>query len=179
MMLGRNDPLRLVRAPLATPIGPLVLVMEEGGALFMAEFADSETRMDRWLQRRLVSGRYSLAAGTIVATIGQAFAHYFDGHLTALRDIPVRLDGTPFQNQVWSALRDIEPGETVAYGAFAERLGRPQAARAVGHANGANPLSIVGPSQRLVGADGDLTNYGGGIARKRWLLDHEARHVGR
>src|SRR5262245_28828732 len=77
MTLGRKEPLRLVRAPIATPIGPLVLVAEEGGALFMAEFADCEARMDRWLQRRLASAQHSLAAGAIAARIGEAFKRYF------------------------------------------------------------------------------------------------------
>ena len=79
---------------------------------------------------------------------------------------------------MWTTLREVIPGETLAYGAFAERLGRPNAARAVGHANGTNPLSIVVPCHRLVGANGALTKYGGGLERKRWLLDHEARCAG-
>ena len=78
---------------------------------------------------------------------------------------------------VWEALRRIPPGTTLTYGAMALRLGRPRGARSVGHANGANPISVVVPCHRLVGASGSLTGYGGGIARKRWLLDHEARHA--
>lgn len=172
-------PAELISETIETPIGPVVLVADETGALAMAEFADCEHRMDRWLQRRLHSGRYTLGPGAISAAVKQAFENYFGGDVAALRDVAVRLDGTAFQNEVWTALRGIPPGETFAYGAFAERLGRPQSARAVGHANGANPLSIVVPCHRLVGADGALTNYGGGIERKRWLLDHETRRARR
>jgi methylated-DNA-[protein]-cysteine S-methyltransferase len=178
-MRDRASSVRLISETVDTPIGGLTLVADENGALFMAEFADCADRVNRWLQRRLQSGRYTFQRGEVPPTIKQAIAAYFGGDVDALRHIPLRLDGTAFQNEVWSALREIEPGRTFGYGAFADRLGRPQSARAVGHANGANPLSIVVPCHRLVGADGDLTNYGGGIERKRWLLDHEARHAGR
>jgi methylated-DNA-[protein]-cysteine S-methyltransferase len=160
-----------------TPIGGLVLVVDEAGALVAAEFADVRDRLDRWLDRRLAAGSVAVGAGRVPDAIKAAFTAYFAGDLTALDALPIRLDGTSFQNEVWGALRRIAPGRTFGYGAFAERLGRPQAARAVGAANGANPLSIVIPCHRLVGADGDLTNYGGGLERKRWLLDHEARHA--
>jgi methylated-DNA-[protein]-cysteine S-methyltransferase len=177
-MRDKVSPVRLISETVETPIGALLLVADEEGALFMAEFADCADRVGRWLQRRLESGRYTLQPGEVSARIKQAFAAYFRGELPALRDIPVRLDGTAFQNEVWTTLRDIQAGRTFGYGAFAERLGRPQSARAVGHANGANPLSIVVPCHRLVGADGNLTDYGGGLERKRWLLDHEVRHSG-
>lgn len=169
----------LISGTVATPIGSLVVVEDDADALFMVEFGDCDDRMDRWLHHRLASGRYQLRAGTASAKTRQAFAAYFDGEVGILRSLPVRLDGTSFQNEMWTALREVVPGETLAYGAFAERLGRPSAARAVGHANGANPLSIVVPCHRLVGANGALTKYGGGLERKRWLLDHEARHAGR
>jgi methylated-DNA-[protein]-cysteine S-methyltransferase len=98
---------------------------------------------------------------------------YFAGDLGALRAIPVATAGTAFQRAVWSALREIPPGTTLGYGALARRIGRPSAIRAVGAANGANPVSVVVPCHRLVGAGGALTGYGGGLARKRWLLAHE------
>lgn len=172
-------PNRLISGTVGTPIGALALIVDEAGTLHMAEFADCLDRMERWLERRLGKDRTKLVAGDVLGPIEDAFDAYFGGDLGLLGSIPVKLGGTAFQNEVWSALRSIRPGETLAYGAFAERLGRPQAARAVGHANGANPLSIVVPCHRLVGADGALTNYGGGIERKRWLLDHEARHASR
>ena len=161
---------------IGTPIGDLTLAVDKDGALCMAEFSDQEERMERWLRRKPSCGRPELSGGG--ADIDAAFAAYFAGDLPALDGIALRLDGTPFQNGVWKALRAIPPGRTFGYGAFAERLGRAGAARAVGHANGANPLSIVVPCHRLVGANGALTNYGGGLERKRWLLDHEAHHTG-
>lgn len=173
----RREQTELISGTVATPIGPLVVIEDGADALFMVEFADCDHRMDRWLRHRLASGRYRLQAGTLSLRARETFAAYFDGEVGSLLSLPVRLDGTSFQNDMWTSLREIVPGETLAYGAFAERLGRPNAARAVGHANGSNPLSIVVPCHRLVGANGALTNYGGGLERKRWLLDHEARHV--
>ena len=169
---GRTD---LAFQVVETPIGGLTLAFDGDGVLCMAEFADCIERTERWLARK--PGRsppVQLGERVDAAT---AFVSYFTGDLRALHGIAIRLFGTSFQNTVWSVLRDIPPGRSFAYGAFAERLGRPQAARAVGHANGANPLSIVVPCHRLVGADGALTNYGGGLWRKRWLLDHEARYA--
>jgi methylated-DNA-[protein]-cysteine S-methyltransferase len=100
---------------------------------------------------------------------------YFAGQRTEF-DVPVTLVGTPFQRAVWAALRDIPYGETVSYGHLAERIGRPTAVRAVGLANGRNPISIIVPCHRVVGATGDLTGYGGGLERKQHLLDFE-RHA--
>lgn len=168
---------RFITATIDTPIGALVLIADEAGVLHMAEFADCLDRMERWLGRRFGKQRAGLSNGPVPEKVAAAFAAYFGGDLDAFEVLTVKLGGTAFQNTVWTALRDIRPGETFAYGAFAERLGRPRAARAVGHANGANPLSIAVPCHRLVGADGALTDYGGGLERKRWLLDHEARHA--
>lgn len=168
----------LVSESVDTPVGVVVLVESSGGMLCLAEFADRPGRIERGL-RRLGLWPAEVMAGKVAAATKAAFAAYFDGDIAALDRVPVELRGTPFQNDVWSALRRISPGEMLAYGAFAQRIGRPSASRAVGHANGANPLSIVVPCHRLVAADGALTNYGGGIERKRWLLDHEARYAGR
>lgn len=158
-----------------TPIGGLTLALDRDGALCMAEFADCAERTERWLARRPDRLHEQRLGGGMDAVT--AFAAYFTGDLRALDGIAIRLSGTAFQNEVWTALRTIPPGCTFGYGAFAERLGRQQAARAVGHANGTNPLSIVVPCHRLVGAGGALTKYGGGLERKRWLLDHEARYA--
>ena len=98
---------------------------------------------------------------------------YFEGTLTEF-DLPLGPRGTPFQQQVWAALCDIPYGETISYGELARRVGRPGSARAVGAANGSNPISIIIPCHRVIGSDGRLTGYGGGIDRKAWLLDHEA-----
>lgn len=171
-----KEQIGLTSGTVATPIGSLVVIEDDAEALFVVEFADCDHRVDRWLRHRLASGRYQLRAGTVSNKSRQAFAAYFDGEVGFLRTLPIRLDGTAFQNQMWTALRDVAPGEALAYGAFAGKLGRPNAARAIGHANGSNPLSVVVPCHRLVGANGALTNYGGGLERKRWLLDHEARY---
>jgi methylated-DNA-[protein]-cysteine S-methyltransferase len=107
-----------------------------------------------------------------LTTARRQLAEYFEGTRSVF-DLPVRLEGTPFQLEVWAALRRIPFGTVATYGEIARKLGRPEAARAVGAANGRNPISIVVPCHRLVGAGGGLTGYGWGIDRKRWLLDHE------
>ena len=96
--------------------------------------------------------------------------------MEALDRIPAVFSGTPFQNRVWKALRKIPIGTTTSYGALAKKIGEPKAVRAVGLANGSNPIGVVVPCHRVIGSDGSLTGYGGGLPRKKWLLDHEARH---
>jgi methylated-DNA-[protein]-cysteine S-methyltransferase len=103
-----------------------------------------------------------------------AISSYFAGELTAIDILPVQTAGTPFQREVWRALREITCGTTVSYAKLAERIGRPNAVRAVGLANGSNPIGIVVPCHRVIGSNGSLTGYGGGIERKRWLLEHES-----
>jgi methylated-DNA-[protein]-cysteine S-methyltransferase len=98
---------------------------------------------------------------------------YFAGDLDALDEIAVELHGTPFQTRVWTALRDVRAGTTISYAQLATRIGSPAAVRAVGAANGANPVAVVLPCHRIIGTNGSLTGYGGGLDRKRWLLDHE------
>ncbi len=105
-----------------------------------------------------------------------ALKRYFDGDISALDTIPVAFAGTPFQTKVWNALRTIAGGTTLSYGVLAKRIGEPKAVRAVGLANGSNPIGVVVPCHRVIGSDGSLTGYGGGLSRKRWLLDHEARN---
>lgn len=97
---------------------------------------------------------------------------YFEGRLRDF-DLPFAATGTPFQQRVWTALCDIPYGETISYGELARRIGQPTASRAVGLANGQNPISIIVPCHRVIGANGTLTGYGGGLERKRWLLAHE------
>jgi methylated-DNA-[protein]-cysteine S-methyltransferase len=175
-MQAASDPAPFIRQTIETPIGGLTLIAR-GERLSMAEFADCEHRMAKWLRARLSKAGGELKDGEVPVATARAFAAYFEGEIAILGTVEVEFSGTPFQNQVWSALRGIPPGRAFAYGVFAEQLGRPQAARAVGHANGANPLSIVVPCHRLVGAGGALVNYGGGLWRKRWLLDHEQRYA--
>jgi methylated-DNA-[protein]-cysteine S-methyltransferase len=109
-------------------------------------------------------------------TVRRQLEEYFSGTRTVF-DLAIRPEGTPFQLEVWAALERIPFGSVATYGEIARELGRPQGARAVGAANGRNPISIVVPCHRLVGSGGDLTGYGWGIDRKRWLLDHEREIV--
>jgi O-6-methylguanine DNA methyltransferase len=111
----------------------------------------------------------------VPAAIAAALDGYFAGDLTAVDAVPVATGGTEFQKSVWAALRSIPAGETRGYGALAAAIGKPGAARAVGLANGMNPIGIVVPCHRVIGASGALTGYAGGVERKRWLLAHEGR----
>jgi methylated-DNA-[protein]-cysteine S-methyltransferase len=98
---------------------------------------------------------------------------YFKGEIGVLKDLPVATAGTPFQTTVWKALRRIKSGTTISYAELARRIDKPRAVRAAGLANGQNPISIVVPCHRVIGSDGSLTGYGGGLSRKQWLLAHE------
>jgi methylated-DNA-[protein]-cysteine S-methyltransferase len=110
--------------------------------------------------------------------IADALRRYFEGELHALDDVPVRFDaGTPFQQEVWHALRTIPVGETISYAELARRVGRPTGFRAVGSANGRNPIAVVVPCHRVIAADGTLGGYSGGLDNKRWLLAHEGVSV--
>ena len=169
--------LALAIGTMDTPLGAFLPVTDDEGVLRAADFADCEARLRRLLDRRLGRASYELASGRVPATIKAALEAYFAGDLAAIGRIPLTAGGTAFQNAVWIALRAIAPGHPLTYSQLAVQMGRPRSARAVGHANGANPFSIIVPCHRLVGADGALTGYAGGIARKRWLLDHEARHA--
>lgn len=153
----------------ATPIGALLVAADAAG-LCAAEFADHGDRMTASLRRRF--GTFAIGAGDPFAARAR-LAAYFTGDLAAIDGLPLSLGGTPFQRAVWAALRRIPAGTTIAYRELAARSGYPAAVRAAGHANGQNPVSIVVPCHRAIGANGDLTGYGGGLERKRWLLAHE------
>jgi methylated-DNA-[protein]-cysteine S-methyltransferase len=152
---------------MATPVGQSILVTDDQGRLRVLDFGDYEDRMVRLLSRAY--GPVSLAT----TAIRRALEAYFAGDLSQLGQIPWATGGTDFQRTVWQALTSIPPGETLSYGALAARIGRPRAVRAVGLANGANPVAIVVPCHRVIGSDGSLTGYGGGLPRKQWLLSHE------
>ncbi len=158
------------------PVAPLLVVTDEEGNLRALEFADHEARMHRLLREHY--GEYELQKGTAPASIIKALDAYFAGGLDALDDVPVATGGTKFQRDVWRALRKIPAGGTISYGALAVKIGRPSASRAVGAANGSNPIAIVVPCHRVIGANGTLTGYGGGLPRKKWLLDHEQKLSG-
>ena len=156
---------------LKTPIGTALLVTDRDGALRALDWEDYEPRMKELLRRHY--GAFVLTNGRAPQAIRAALSAYFDGDLGGLGAITWRVAGTPFQRKVWTALSKIPVGTTLSYGALASRLKMPRAVRAVGHANGANPISVVVPCHRLIGADGSLVKYGGGLDRKRWLLRHE------
>ena len=162
---------------LETPIGTALLVTDSEGALRALDWDEYDARMRELL--RLQVGAVELVKGRAPAPVRDALAGYFAGDLVRLKSIPCRIAGTPFQRNVWTALQSIPAGTTLSYGALATRLDVPKAVRAVGHANGSNPISVVIPCHRLIGADGSLTGYGGGLERKRWLLEHEGAVIRR
>lgn len=153
--------LPLIRASLASPLGPLRVEFDAVGRLHRLAFGSVPDEAP--------------AVATAPASVVRAVAAYFGGDMRAIDSIELDPPGTPFQREVWAALRRIPAGTTTTYGRLAAALGRPGAGRAVGLANGANPVAIVVPCHRVIGASGALTGYGGGIERKRWLLDHERR----
>jgi methylated-DNA-[protein]-cysteine S-methyltransferase len=156
---------------LPTPIGTALLVTDDAGLLRALDWEDYEPRMKDLLRRHY--GEVMLQERGAPAALRTALIGYFKGDLDRLSDIAWRVAGTPFQQKVWSALPGIPAGRTMSYGAMAAQLQAPKAMRAVGHANGANPISVVLPCHRLIGSDGKLVKYGGGLERKRWLLRHE------
>ncbi len=155
-----------ITTSLDSPVGKLTLSASEG--FLTAMYMDGQ----RHAPPEPVDGKRDDAW---FADIVNQLHAYFDGDLTVF-EIPVRLGGTAFQREVWSQLQDIPYGETISYGELARRVGSPKASRAVGLANGRNPVSIIVPCHRVIGSNGQLTGYGGGIERKTWLLDHEAAH---
>ena len=168
-----SDTLRFVADRLPTPIGDLLIVADDEGNLRATFWTDHEQDLQRVLRRHYAGSPVVLQPGHNPHGLTHAIARYFAGELHTIDTLPVRTAGTPFQREVWSALRDIRCGTTISYGQLAARLDRPAAVRAVGLANGANPIGVVVPCHRVIGANGSLTGYGGGIERKRWLLDHE------
>jgi len=173
-MTAVAPPDRLTLERYATPIGDLLLASDDDGRLRGVDLYGDEARMTKWLHHQY-GPRLVLESGRAPAPVRQALDDYFAGRLDALDEIACQADGTSFQQTVWTALRAIPAGQTLSYGALAERLGNPKAVRAVGLANGANPIPIVIPCHRVIGSNGSLTGYGGGLDRKRWLLGHEGR----
>lgn len=166
-----SRPARLLLDRQPSPIGELLIVTDEAGLLRAVDFHDREHRLDRLLKTHY--GALRPEFGAAPAAIRDALTAYFAGDFTTLNTIAWTTNGTAFQHAVWTALTRIPAGETITYSELARRAGRPAAVRAAGHANGSNPLSIVAPCHRVIGMDGALTGYGGGIERKRWLLAHE------
>lgn len=153
-----------------SPIGPLALA-ERAGRMCLLDFTDDEVRVQQRLGGRF--GAFDLKPARDPHGFAGRLRAYFAGTLDALDGIPVDPGGTPFQAGVWNALRRIPVGETRSYAWLAREVGRPGSARATGRANATNPVAIVLPCHRVVGSDGALTGYAGGLASKRLLLRHE------
>ncbi len=152
-----------------SPIGEVRYAFSDDGVCGLA-FGEGWAKIRRALERRL--GKFELSA-TPLGPVNTALRAYFDGNLTALDDLPVDGGGTPFQREVWRALRRIPAGTTVSYGELAASLGRAGSQRAVAGANARNPVSLIVPCHRVIASDGGLGGYGFGVTRKRWLLHHE------
>jgi methylated-DNA-[protein]-cysteine S-methyltransferase len=162
----------LLLTEIDTAIGPLALATHDGRVclLHFGPGDDSvRRRLGRWYPDEAIETHADPAGAVGVLRA------YFDGHLNALDAVEVEMNGTPFQRRVWDALRHVPAGRTASYAELARTIGTPAAVRAVGAANGANPVAVIVPCHRIIGANGSLTGYGGGLDRKRWLLQHEAR----
>lgn len=170
-----TEVLQLLSDRIHTPIGEMVIVADCEGNLRAADWTDHETRMRRLLRLHYGENGFRLEPARNPNGLTVAISRYFVGEFEAIEALPVETRGTPFQREVWRALRDIPYGTTESYAQLAGRIGRPAAVRAVGLANGANPVGVVVPCHRVIGSDGSLTGYGGGVERKRWLLEHEKR----
>jgi methylated-DNA-[protein]-cysteine S-methyltransferase len=157
----------VLTSTLESPIGPLTLIARDGVL----------TNLSMHEQRHMSPPpEDALTDDAWFKDIAAQLDAYFAGELTSF-DVETDMRGTAFQQRVWAQLREIPYGETISYGELAERVGNRNASRAVGLANGRNPISIIVPCHRVIGADGSLTGYGGGLERKTWLLEHEAvRH---
>ena len=154
-----------------TPLGELAVVADDAGTLYAVDWTEHGDRMAGLVER--YHGTVRLRPASDPAGLTSRLRDYFGGNRTAIEGLRVAETGTPFQRRVWAALRDIPWGQTISYGELARRVGASAAVRAVGRANGANPVSIVVPCHRVIGANGTLTGYGGGMHRKEWLIAHE------
>jgi methylated-DNA-[protein]-cysteine S-methyltransferase len=158
---------------IATPVGPMLIAVDEQERLRVLDWESHMERMERLMERYYGPGAVTLRESDERHPIRERLEAYIAGDIAAIDDIPTETTGTGFQRRVWAALREIPAGQTWSYGQLAAHVGEPGAARAVGLANGSNPIGVVVPCHRVIGANGTLTGYGGGIERKRWLLRHE------
>jgi methylated-DNA-[protein]-cysteine S-methyltransferase len=156
-----------------TPIGDMLVAADREGRLRATFWTDHDRELRKTLERYYPGVRIDFEPAGDPNRLSTALRAYFAGDLHAIDALPAESAGTAFQREVWRALRQVPCGTTISYGELARRIGRPDAVRAVGLANGANPIGVVVPCHRVIGANGSLTGYGGGIERKRWLLDHE------
>jgi methylated-DNA-[protein]-cysteine S-methyltransferase len=163
--------MRILRTSwLDSPVGRLRLIAADG-RLCGLSFPGRWTGLHRFLERRF--GGITVESAPDAGEISECLRAYFDGDLARLEAVPLDPGGSPFQQRVWTALRDIAPGRTRSYSDLARAIGEPTAFRAVATANAQNPVAVVIPCHRVIHADGSLSGYGGGVERKRWLLQHE------
>jgi methylated-DNA-[protein]-cysteine S-methyltransferase len=167
----QNETITIETATVPSPVGNIALYAR-GDALVGLIFDDHADRLQAYLTSRFGKHIEYVPARDPAGAVSR-LRRYLAGELDALDDITVDLGGTPFQARVWAALRKIPIGATWSYAALARKVGSPEAVRAVGAANGRNPVSLVVPCHRVIASDGTLCGYGGGIERKRWLLAHE------
>ncbi|MES4612873.1 MAG: methylated-DNA--[protein]-cysteine S-methyltransferase [Ewingella sp.] len=182
--------LTLKSETIATPLGELEIITDTQGQLRALEWADFHSRLLQLLVRHYgpdhslnpstastaksaAKPGFSLHQDNVAQNIRQPIEDYFAGDLAAIDTLPVATAGTKFQRTVWKMLRTIPCGQIMTYGQMAAQLGNPGASRAVGLANGSNPISVVVPCHRVIGSNGTLTGYAGGVERKKWLLVHE------
>ena len=170
-----TETFQLSRIP--TPVGPMLIAVDDQARLRALDWEDYAERMAQLLDRYYGPGAVTLREGAAGNVVSERLEAYVAGDIRAIDGIVTEAAGTPFQRQVWAALREIPPGQTWSYGRLAAHIGRPTAVRAVGLANGSNPIGVVAPCHRVIGANGALTGYAGGLQRKRWLLTHEGAVV--
>jgi methylated-DNA-[protein]-cysteine S-methyltransferase len=163
--------LHLDRVP--SPIGTLLILTDLAGRVRSVDFSEDDLPRSLQQLRRHAGVDVDLDESGKPSQAARQMGAYLAGDLAALDGMAVESAGTEFQQKVWAALRTIPVGKTASYGEIAARIGQPKASRAVGMANNANPIPIIVPCHRVIGADGSMTGYGGGLDRKRWLLAHE------
>jgi methylated-DNA-[protein]-cysteine S-methyltransferase len=168
-----NKVLQFLIDRLDTPIGDLLIIADQEGNLRATGWEEYKEEIHDLLQLQYHESALGLEPARNPNGLTNAISRYFAGELKAIDTLAVQTRGTPFQRAVWNSLRTIPCGTAISYSKLAEQIGRPSAVRAVGLANGSNPIPIVIPCHRVIGSDGSLTGYGGGLDRKRWLLEHE------
>ena len=166
----------LIRSLVDTPVGPMMALASDD-ALCVLEFYKKgrmsrlEARLARWFGAPPIHD----GVNAVIRETRAWLDRYFSGESADISGLALDMRGAPFEVRVWTALREIPPGTTTTYGTIAKRVQSPDASRAVGMANGANPIAIIVPCHRVIGSNGTLTGYGGGLDKKTWLLEHERR----
>lgn len=166
---------KLARTKIGTPLGDMIAVADDA-ALYLLEFENRVALTGELRRLERDSGLIGQGSNAILEMLIAQLGDYFAGK-SAQFEVPTIQNGTAFEEAVWKALKQIRPGQTRSYGDIADELGQPEKSREVGRANGANRISIIVPCHRVIGADGSLVGYGGGLWRKKWLLDHERQYA--